>query len=257
MKTRQTARESQSKFLIPVFCVLFTCALAAPRARAQAPTHVPAACTGIQNELNGLISERNGIQEELKSAAPGEKPNLAGQVKALLPKIAAKEKALDTCAKANGGKADLNTTFTGNATMTTNNAKVAGPFVQGVTIKAYFPHWLHDHINVTSFPTIKVGPFPTPIGDNTTTVTMVDAGSGPVDPATGKVEITVKLHFHHSLALAADSDMTITVSTETAGGSRLAANGAITLVGNAPFDGGYLGGSTCKLVVKGTLGPKP
>ena len=76
--------------------------------------------------------------------------------------------------------------------------------------------------------------------------------------ASGEVEITVKLHFDHSIGVAGDSDLLITLSTEKAGGSRLKSNGAITLVGSAPFDGGYLGGgSTCKLVITGTLSPRP
>ena len=86
---------------------------------------------------------------------------------------------------------------------------------------------------------------------------MVDMGSGPVVTSTGQVQITVKLHFHHSLALATDSDLTITLSTENAGGSRLKSGGAITLVGTSKFDGGHLGGDTCKLVIKGTLSPLP
>lgn len=246
------------RFPLMAWCALFICLLAsAPLCQAQAPIHVPGACQGIQTELNSLISERNDLQSQLKMAAPGEKSGLAGQVKALIPKITAKQKELDNCAKTNGGLPDANTNFKGNATMTTNNSNLTGPFVQGVNISAFYPHWLHDQIRITNFPAVKVGPFSTPAGNNTTTVTLIDNGNGPVVKATGEMEITVKLHFHHSLAIVADSDLLITVSTETAGGSRLKANGSATLVGTSTFQGGYLNGNTCKLVITGTFSQLP
>src|SRR3954469_18846920 len=74
------------RFTLTALSALALCLLAsAPLASAQSNVPVPAACKGIQNELNGLISERNGLQAELKMAAPGEKPMLAGQIKALIP----------------------------------------------------------------------------------------------------------------------------------------------------------------------------
>lgn len=268
MKTRETIRENRAdqetffnravRFTLMALMALTVGLLVnAGSARAQAPVKVPPVCQGIQTEMLNLIAERNGLQAELKMAAPGEKPALAGQILQLQKQITAKQKALDNCAKTNGGLPDLNNSFKGTATMTTNNSNVKGPFVQSVNIGGYYPHWLHDRLNITSFPAIKVGPFSTPIGNNTTTVTLVGGGGGPVVKPTGEVEITVTLHFHHSLALATDSDLTITLSTESAGGSRLKSNGAITLVGTSTFQGGYLGGSSCKLVITGTLAPLP
>src|SRR3954470_5954630 len=102
------------KFPLMLSSALFICLFAStPLSHAQAPIHVPGACQGIQTELNNLISERNDLQGQLKMAAPGEKSGLAGQVKALLPKITAKQKELDTCAKTNGGLPDVNTSFKG------------------------------------------------------------------------------------------------------------------------------------------------
>jgi hypothetical protein len=245
------------KLWIYSLCALAICLAAYASPSQAADVHVPGQCVSIQNEINNLKAERTGLQDELKSAAPGEKPNLAGQILQLNKQITPKEKQLDACAKTNGGMPDVNASFKGNATMTTNNSNLPGPFVQGVNISAYYPHWLHDRLDITNFPKIVVGPFSTPVGNNTTTVTMIDLGSGPLVRSTGEVEITVKLHFDHSIVVAGDSDMVITLSTENAGGSRLAANGAVTMVGSSKFDGGYLGGNTCKLVIKGTLTPKP
>ena len=67
----------------------------------------------------------------------------------------------------------------------------------------------------------------------------------------------MKLHFHHSPAVAGDSNLEITISTEGQGGTRRQGDGSITLVGNATFQGGYLGGNTCHLVIAGTLQPGP
>jgi hypothetical protein len=69
--------------------------------------------------------------------------------------------------------------------------------------------------------------------------------------------MTLKLHFHHSLAVAGDSDLEITVSTEAAGGLRRRSNGSIALAGKATFQGGYLGGDSCHLFIGGTLKPAP
>ena len=246
------------RFTLTMLCALSIYLLASsPMVRAQNNELVPGPCKAIQTDLNNLISERDDLQAQLKVAAPGEKSSLGSQVKVFIPKITAKQNELNACAKAHGGLPDVNTTFKGTATMTTNNPKVKGPFVEGVNIGAVFPRWFHDQIFVTSFPTIKVGPFSTPVGDNTTTVTLVDSGKGPVTKATGEIEITAKLHFHHSLALAGDSDLTITLSTETSGGSRLKSGGALTLAGSGTFDGGYLDGNKCTLIITGALSQLP
>jgi hypothetical protein len=86
---------------------------------------------------------------------------------------------------------------------------------------------------------------------------LVSEPSSTVDPSNGKVDITVKLHFHHSLAVAGDSDLVITISTDKPGGQRRQSNGAITLAGDAAFQGGYLGDNTCHLTIEGKLIPGP
>ena len=219
------------------------------------------ACTTIYNELSLLKSERAGFQHDLHSAAPGEKSYLTNQIIKLNKKIATKTAEYKHCEQTHGGKPDLNTIFSGKATMTTSNSNASGPYHKDLknskSIKGVFPHWCHNSLRITFFPALVVGPYSTPVGDNTTTVTLVNELSSAVDPANGKVELRVKLHFHHSLAVAGDSNLEITVSTDGQGGTRRQSDGSITLVGDATFQGGYLGGDTCHLIIKGTLQPGP
>jgi hypothetical protein len=219
------------------------------------------ACTTIYNQLSALKSQRAGFQSDLQTATPGEKSYLNNQIHMLNAKIAAKESEYKQCEQTHGGKADLSTRFNGRATMTTSNTNAPGPYhtdwLIGKRIKGVFPHWCHNSLRIIYFPTIVVGPYSTPVGDNTTTVTFVNESHSTVDPSTGKVELSVKLHFHHSLAVAADSDLAITISTDAPGGTRRQSDGSITLVGDATFQGGYLGGDTCHLVIAGTLKPGP
>ncbi len=219
------------------------------------------ACAGVYSQLAALKSERTSLQSDLKNAAPGEKPFLNNQIRKLNKKITAKEAEYVQCELAHDGKPTANTTFVGKAVMSTNNSKASGPYVKNVTIKGVFPRFCHDALLITDFPPIVVGPYSTPVGDNTTTVTLVEETNSSVDPSTGRVQLTVKLHFHHSLAVAKDSDLIITLSTDAPGGTRRTdagrSPGAIVLVGNGTFIGGYLGDNTCHLQIAGTINPGP
>lgn len=247
--------------LVVVLCIsTVSIFIAAPLCYGQCPSHVPSKCQQIANELNALELEKTSLQKDVAQAVGSQKQGgvggLTGQITKLLPQIAAKQKQLNNCTKA-WGKQDLSATFSGTATMTTSNPDAPGPFVQKISIGMTYLAWLHDQFAINNFPAIKVGPFDTPIGSNTTTVTLVNSGCGAADPKTGKLSVTLNLHFHESLKLAADSDLTITVSTENAGGSRLNSAGKITLVGDGTFNGGHLNADSCHLVVKGTLLPLP
>jgi len=233
----------------------------APLAQAQQPEHVPLVCVPIQKELEGLKIERSDLQAELKQGVGSQKQGKAGQIMNLLSQITAKQKELTNCAKANGGKPDLNATLTGTATMTTNNPKVAGPFAVKVAIGVLYPRWLHDELLINIFPDIVFGPFDThsPCGSVTETIGLEHPGVSSVDPKTGSITETVILRFKNDCHLpgSGDSDLLITLSTENAGGSRLNSVGKITLVGDGTFKDGYLGGDSCHLLIKGTLLPLP
>ncbi len=250
-------RRRKRMLRVAALCLLSVYLFAgAPKSYGQCTLHVPPSCQGLLTEYNNLVAERNDLSDQLKKAAGSEKSSIANQIKKLLPQITAAKNKLDACSSAKGKK-DLSASFSGTATMTTNNSNVKGPFVEKISIGMIYLAFLHDQFVINSFPAITVGPFDTPAGSNTTTVSLVKADCGAADPKTGKLTVTLSLHFHESLLLAKDSDLTITISTENAGGSRLNSGGSVTLVGDGTFSGGYLDGNTTHLVVKGTLLPLP
>lgn len=80
-----------------VFALLWVGNAAAFGLNAPGAEPLEGPCQGIANELAGLKSDKQSLSEELQEAGPGQKGSIANQIKALLPKIAAKEKALREC----------------------------------------------------------------------------------------------------------------------------------------------------------------
>lgn len=146
----------------------------------------------------------------------------------------------------------LSTTFTGNATMTTTNDNARGPFTSDLRLSLSFED-CRATLRITEFPSISVS-FPTPIGDNTTTVTMPSGGTG--SSAAGRIDIPVSLRFANTIAAGGTSVADMTLTTASPGGSPLR-DGSVTLVGSGRFRGGFLNGSTCSLTVSGTIAPAP
>jgi hypothetical protein len=223
-------------------------------------------CASIKQAADGLRHQIEQIQlspgyiQGPHDPHPGRPdPEMLAEVKALWTQVAKKNAEYNTCELSNGGKPDLLATFASTATLTTTNAAAAGPFARSVSLGALFFHYQHTTLSVTAFPTITVGPFQTPLGSNTTTVTMSSGGQGTYDPATGLLTVSLTLHFHHTIGLAGDSDLPLTLSTESMApkGSRLSATGAITLAGSGFFQGGFLGGDRASLALAGTITPHP
>lgn len=146
----------------------------------------------------------------------------------------------------------LSATFNGTATMTTTNDNARGPFTSDLRLSLSFED-CRATLRITEFPPISVT-FPTPIGDNTTTVTMPSGGTGTF--ATGRIDIPVSLRFGNTIAAGGTSVADMTLSTGSSGGSPLR-DGSVTLVGSGRFRGGFLNGSTCNLIVSGTITPAP
>lgn len=146
----------------------------------------------------------------------------------------------------------LSTTFTGTATMTTTNDNARGPFTSDLRLSLSFED-CRATLRITDFPSISVT-FPTPIGDNTTTVTMPSGGTGTF--AAGRIDIPVALRFANTIAAGGTSFADMTLTTASPGGSPLR-DGSVTLVGSGRFRGGFLNGSTCSLTVSGTIAPAP
>src|SRR6266581_7209245 len=136
-------------------------------------------CQSILDQISSLRRQEQNEKDDFRRG-PRDKP-LAAEIRKVedmyRPLIAAKEHDYDQCRVAHGGKLDEAVTFTGNATMTTSNNNAPGPFVQNVTIKVKFLKYDHTKLEITTFPTITVGPFSTPVGQNTTTVTLASVQS--------------------------------------------------------------------------------
>jgi hypothetical protein len=221
-------------------------------------------CQSITDQIASLRTELQNKKDDFRDTDGGRdsrKP-LASKINQLErdyeQRIRAKQQEYDQCRLAHGGKLDQVTTFTGTATMTTTNHNAPGPFVQRVTIGMTFLKYDHTKVDLTSFPTITTAPFTTPVGSNTTTVTLLSVQSTSVNPTTGKVSVTMTMHFRHSLAGAGDSDLPITISTENTGGSHInTGTRALTLAGTGTFLGGFLGGSNCTLTISGSLSALP
>ena len=62
-----------------------------------APNAAASDCQQIEGKINGLKSQVSHLQSLLKKASPGEKADLAGQIKDLNAQIAAKKKELEKC----------------------------------------------------------------------------------------------------------------------------------------------------------------
>ena len=146
----------------------------------------------------------------------------------------------------------LSATFTGTATMTTTNENARGPFTSDIRLSLSFEN-CRATLRITDFPPLSVT-FDTPVGRNTTTVTMPSGGTGAF--AAGSIDIPVSLRFANSIPAAGTSVADMTLSTAGSGGSALR-DGSVTLVGSGRFRSGFLNGSTCSLSVTGTIAPAP
>jgi hypothetical protein len=207
-------------------------------------------CQSLIAPIKRLEAQKNIASKNLKET---KSQYWTGEVKDLLKQIAVAIQQLDHCVISEcGGLSTLFAHFTGIATMTTSNSDAKGPFKEKVTASINFLKYDRKHVNIY-LSTITVGPFDTPAGSNTTTVT--GEGSGVVNLQTGAMTLTLGLHFHHSHKLAGDSDLTITLSTSS--GSPLSAAGVVTVNGSGTFKDGKLGDDTCTLTIKGTISPHP
>jgi hypothetical protein len=114
-------------------------------------------------------------------------------------------------------------------------------------------------VRLTRFEPTTTRMYMTPLGLNTTTVSLIGGGSGSISSARN-LSVQVTLHFEHSLgrsperwraAAAAPSDLTLTLT------GLVAPNGDVTLTGSGTFVGGYLNGSNGNLKVTGRIAPSP
>ena len=221
------------------------------------------ACENLQTELNELLGERNDFQEELKTSAPGGKAGLVFQIKALNRQIALKKHDLDVCIAQNPSPTStpLNTTFSGTFTLSISHPSVSTPLTGAVSASAFF-NAPRTTVMLTSLSPLSAT-FATPLGMNTTVVSLIGSGNGIFDKPTGQMSLLLPLFFDHSIDLPfydEDSRLDIPLGTGTAGslvGSPLDVTSSIALVGSAVLSGGFLGGSRADLAIMGSFSTLP
>jgi hypothetical protein len=227
---------------------------------------VPPECQALADEIEALEAEIRDWQEELRDAPPGRKPFIVRMIRRAGQEIAARRPALDACiATHNGGPtipAPLQATFSGRATMTTNNSSAPGPYEVASLVMSLIFDGFRTGVFITVFPEIATDPFNTPLGSNVSTIRKTGGGSGTYSSTTGDIVMPLQLRLDHSVEAPLpfyeeDSDLSITIASTNPGGSPMNASGSITLTGSGTFVGGFLGGSSCNLTVAGVVSPHP
>ncbi len=148
--------------------------------------------------------------------------------------------------------ADLPTMFNGTATMRTSHPNALGPFTQSVTLGINLQN-CRTNLSISSFPAIS-STFPTPVGENTATLTLIGGGTGPFNSSNGRIEIPVRLRLGNTNSFGGVSTIELTLSTENSGAARYR-SGQVTLTGSGTFRGGFLDGQTGSFSVTGTFSP--
>jgi hypothetical protein len=221
------------------------------------------ACQALKNELAILCSDRADLQQQLSTAATGAKSELVAAIKELNKQIAAKEHELDVCLSEHPDPEPLTSIFGGTYTLLINHPAVPGPISGPIQAGAVFNGY-RSQVKITSMSELGAT-FPTPFGQNTTTVTLNP--HSPLfqkwfdfDKTMGAIAIALPLNFDHSIVFAGDSTLDMPLGTGSMGsqqGSPLNAAGEVTLVGSAVFVDGYLGNSRADLTVVGKFEPIP
>jgi chaperonin cofactor prefoldin len=99
MKTERMGFKSKRRWISSLMLFVVLCSANTPAFGLSAPVAEPLGgpCDSIASELVSLKLEKQTLAADLQGASPGEKAAIVNQIKALLPKIAAKEKALREC----------------------------------------------------------------------------------------------------------------------------------------------------------------
>jgi hypothetical protein len=215
-------------------------------------------CQAIADDIAAMEGEKRGLQQELQTAAPGEKPAIVGQIKSLIKRISAASIRLTDCINSHAGPPPappLDTVLNGTATMTTTYGAAPGPFTAPVSIQVTF-NGARTFVAMTSFPPITAT-FSTPLGKNTCTITRSSGGTGSY--AAGTLVVPITLHFDQSIDLPfydEDSDLPLILTTSSPG-APVDGAGHVVLAGTGTFTGGVLGGSMGSITLDGTFATHP
>jgi hypothetical protein len=221
-------------------------------------------CEDLKDKVDALKDQIIMLQDELSVAPSNQKPLLAAKIKKLNQALAKAQADLKAC-YIEHEEGQLTATLSGTATLTTTEPNASGPFQKPVTIGLFFPIG-REVVAIESVSPIVTDPFPTDLGMNTTTVTKVASWPGSSNPTYGTLALALRLKFDHSVdAPLYEEDSTLQL-TLTTGKSEFGAlhgspinqsTGAVKLVGENIFQGGYLGGQKGRITITGTIHPIP
>lgn len=236
------------------------------------PIAVPAECREFADSVHTLDDRIARMQQRLNSASPAAKQQLLRTIGDLNSQRDAAQADLARCIREHGATprelaaSELNSTFTGSATVRTTDSNAAGPFDVDLNIDLRFSRD-RCHVTITRFPSLKLKTKDLPvIGRINVTVSQTGGGSGSFHPVSGTMNIPITLHFHYDTALLGDDDATFSLTTGRSvsrsrafdiTGSPLTAGGNITLTGTTRFRNGYLSGKEGSLFITATISPRP
>jgi hypothetical protein len=217
---------------------------------------IPAACRGIQSDINGVRQQREQLQEEFQHAGLKDKPALQAQIRALNAQLVNLRIQLAGIIAANpADQPPIEAFFIGSSTFISTNEHAPGPYYNDLSFRVNITE-NGTGITILDFPEIRTL-FPTPLGIGETTITLIDGGTGSY--AAGKISLPMALHFASAIdsLYHDDSDLSLVLSTDPPDGRPLTPEpfGNVTLAGSGQFMGGFLNGSTGTLTVSGTIKP--
>jgi hypothetical protein len=138
-------------------------------------------------------------------------------------------------------------TFNGIATLMTSRPDLGGPYARPVSADL-----LVDERGIVTVSALHLAPVK--VGSVTCRITQLPK-TGLGTHSNGDLRLTIGLHVGIDvLRGAADSEIMLALATDSTG-SKVTADGQVTLVGSATFQKGYLGGRLATFVVNGTISP--
>jgi hypothetical protein len=136
-------------------------------------------------------------------------------------------------------------TFIGVATLATSRPDFRGPYARPVTADLLIDE--RGRVTVASMYLA-----PVKLGSVTCTISQLPR-TGIGTYVAGDLRLTIGLHVGIDVLRGAqDSEILLTLTTDSPG-SRVTADGQLTLAGTATFQNGYLGGRLATMVVSGTI----
>jgi hypothetical protein len=155
-------------------------------------------------------------------------------------------------------------TFSGDAVLTTDivltdpaDPSARGPFHKHLDLTLQFAE-CGRAVRVGSFTPFDTDPFQANGVEDVINVSSVGTGVGTFDPATGRLDLPVRLHFADRALQIPSSEVSLAMSTATMRGTAWSGGGRAALVGTGQFERGwFFNGRHCELTVDGTLTRNP